>query len=121
MGALIRLTRPVAAVMVMSTLVALSACSSRESFTAKDFVGKWKSSRATTPVYMYANGEWELKTDDGAVLQYGVWQYRDGNILWSIKIDRRIGHDLNRVLSVKPREFKLREMDGSTTTFAKLD
>lgn len=121
MGALIRLMRPVAVVMVMSTLFALNACSGRETITAKNFVGKWKSSRATTPVYLYENGEWELKTDDGAVLQYGVWQYKDGNILWSIKIDQKIGHDLNHVLSVSPGEFKLREMDSTTTTFTRLN
>ena len=99
----------------------LSACSGPEPLETGGFVGKWKSSRATTPIYIYENGEWEIKTDEGAVLQYGVWEIKGRNFIWSYKIGANIGHDLNLVLSAAPREFKLKEADGSSTTFSKLD
>jgi hypothetical protein len=99
----------------------LNGCSHRETITEKNFVGKWKSSRITTPIYLYENGEWEIKTDEGGVLQYGVWQYKDNKIMWTVHIDNQIGHDTNPVLSAIPREFQLRENDGSVTIFSKLD
>jgi hypothetical protein len=96
-----------------------SGCS-RET-TGKNFVGKWKSSKLETPVYLYDNGEWEIKTENGAILQYGVWEYRPNAITWSFKVNSQIGHEVNEVLSVKPGEFQVKESDGSTTTFSKLD
>ena len=107
------------ALAVVLILCGLSACSREAS--RDSFVGKWKSSRATTPIYLHDNGDWEIKQDDGTILQYGVWQLKDGSILWSFKIGGSVGHDRNSILSVKPREFKLREADGSTTTFTRLD
>ena len=108
------------ALMVVLLWSALNACSSRE--TSRDsFVGKWKSTRATTPIYLHDNGDWEIKQNDGTILQYGVWQLKDGSIVWSFKIGSSVGHDRNSILSVKPREFRLRESDGSTTTFTRLD
>lgn len=101
--------------------VPLTACSRRSSVTARDFVGKWKSSRLTTPLRLEENGEWQIVQDDGSVLQRGVWQYLDHAILWSYKVDGEIGHDKNAVLSVSPGKFELRERDGSTTTFVRLD
>ena len=115
-----RLRRAIACSILLAPIL-LSGCSGRDSFSQKDFVGKWKSSRLVTPLYLRENGEWEIQKDDGAVLQYGVWQYKDKAILWSYKIDGQIGHDRNTVLSVTRREFQLREKDGSTTTFARLD
>ena len=109
------------ALVALAISSSLSACSGPEPLEAKSFVGKWKSSRATTPVYLYENGEWEIKTDEGAVLQYGVWQIKGRNFLWSYKIGSDIGHDVNTVLLAKPREFKLKEGDGSSTTFRKLE
>lgn len=85
------------------------------------FVGKWQSSRLSTPLVMHANGEWEILREDGSVLEFGVWQYADNAIVWSYKQDGRIGHDPNKVLSVKPKEFSVRERDGSTTVFKRLD
>lgn len=107
---------------VMLVLVAtLNGCTSQETLSEKNFVGKWKSSRVTTPVVLYENGEWEIMTEDGGVLQYGVWQYTGNKIMWSYKVDGQIGHDMNEILSAAPREFKLREKDKSITTFSKLD
>lgn len=106
---------------VILILVAAMFGCSRQEFTEKDFVGKWKSSRATTPIHLYPNGEWELEAEDGSELQYGVWQYFDNKIMWSFILDDMMGHDLNPVVSVGPREFKLREQDGTVTTFKKLD
>ena len=108
-------------VLFVCVLFSLNACSDRDTLTEKSFVGKWKSTRAAMPIYLYDNGEWEIKSDDGAVLQYGVWQLKGQNILWSYKIDSSVGHDLNLVLSVTPREFKVRESDRSTTTFSRLE
>lgn len=101
---------------------ALLGCSGREAVTEKNFVGKWKQSKLETPIYLYANGEWEIKQDDGAVLQYGVWQYKDNKIIWSFKqSNSHILHDVNPVLSAKPREFQVQENDQTITTFQKLD
>ncbi|MBS1129034.1 MAG: hypothetical protein H6R16_36 [Proteobacteria bacterium] len=87
----------------------------------RDFVGKWQSDRAVTPIHLAANGEWELRKDDGTLLQYGVWRYEGKQIIWSIKQGGRIIDDPNPVLSVTPAEFRLRERDGQTTVFKRLD
>ncbi len=101
---------------------AFYGCSSRETITEKNFVGKWQSSKLVTPVYLYANGDWEIKLDDGAILQYGVWQYKDKKIIWSFKqIDSHILHDVNPVLSATPQEFRVQENDRSITIFKRLD
>jgi hypothetical protein len=89
--------------------------------TEKTFVGKWKSSKLENPVYLYDNGEWEIRTADGAILQYGVWQYKDNKIRWSFKADSHVEHDVNAVVSATPKEFQVKESDGTTTTFSRLD
>lgn len=86
-----------------------------------DFVGKWQSSRLTTPLLMHANGEWEVLREDGSVIQYGVWQYLHNEILWSFQQDGQLGHDANPVVSVSPKEFRLRERNGTTTVFRRID
>ena len=90
------------------------------SANTKSFVGKWKSSKLITPVYLYENGEWEIRTDDGGVLQYGVWVLKDNTIIWTYKDGSRIGHDPNAVVSVTAQEFKVRERDSSITSFTRL-
>ena len=87
----------------------------------RDFVGKWQSDRAVTPIHLAANGEWELRKDDGTVLQYGVWRYEGKQIIWSIKQGGRIMDDPTPVLSVTRAEFRLKERDGQTTVFKRLD
>lgn len=110
--------------LVAATLIVLavaSGCAKNESlYSEKDFVGKWESSRVTTPVYLYEDGEWELKTESGEVQQYGVWLYSDNKILWTLRVDGRIHHDPNPVLSATANEFQIREKDGSVTTFRRL-
>jgi hypothetical protein len=93
----------------------------RESITEKAFVGKWKSTKLESPIYLYDNGEWEIKTESGVILQYGVWQYEDKKIRWSVKVNSRTEHDVNAVLSSTPHEFQVKERDGTTTTFSRLD
>jgi len=99
-------------------LLLVTGCS--ESVSTKSFVGKWKSSKLTTPLHLYENGEWEIRTDDGGVLQYGVWVFKDNTIIWTYKNGSEIGHDPNAVVSVAAQEFKLRERDGSITNFVRL-
>jgi len=111
----------VTVLLLLSSAVLLAACSGKDVATEKSFVGKWKSSKLETPVYLYENGDWEIKKDDGAVLQFGVWEYKNKNITWSYKINSYIGHDTNPVLSANSEEFQVRESDGTTTTFSKLE
>jgi hypothetical protein len=92
----------------------------KEQVTEAAFTGKWQSSKLETPTYLYPNGEWELKKDDGTILQYGVWRYEDKKIIWSFKAQDGFIHDPNPVLSFKPDEFKLKEKDGTTTIFTRL-
>ena len=109
--------------MVLVMLLSLpffGACSKREVVTEKIFVGKWQSSKLATPLYLYENGEWEIKKDDGAILQYGTWQYKDRQILWSFKVDSTVGHDVNPVLVASSKQFQLRESDQTITSFDKL-
>jgi len=108
-------------IVTLVLITTLNGCSDRDKYAENNFVGKWKSSKVTTPVYLYANGEWELMAEDGKVLQYGVWQYTKNRIMWSYKVDGEIGHDMNAILSATPKEFQLRESDGRVTTFSKLD
>jgi hypothetical protein len=114
-----RLSKFVLAVLLV-LMALLNACSKAE-LTEKDFVGTWRSTRSTTPIRLLANGEWELTSNDGSTLQYGVWQYFDNKIMWSFILDDVMGHDTNPIVAASPREFKLRENDGSITTFSKLD
>lgn len=99
----------------------LLGCSGREPDSQISFVGKWMSSRSMTPIHLHRNGEWEIVTEDGTILQYGVWQYQNAAILWSYKGRGGAEHDLTPVLSTTPREFRLRERNGNETTFVKLD
>lgn len=102
---------------VLACLAVLAGC---KRTSERDFVGKWQSSRAVTPIYLAANGEWEIRQDDGTVLQYGVWRYADQTLNWSIKQGSRIMDDPTPVLSVEPDQFKLKERDGATTVFKRL-
>ena len=108
-----------AAVMVL-LLVALAACGGKPAASHLSFVGKWKSSKLETPLVLYDNGEWEIKQEDGAILQYGVWEYRDGRIIWRFKSGSRIGRDVNAVVAVADKEFRLRE-GAQVTVFRRLD
>lgn len=98
-------------------LLGLVAC---QRIYERDFVGKWQSSRAVTPIYLTANGEWEIRRDDGTVLQYGVWRYADRQLVWSIRQGTRIVDDPTVVLDMTRDQFKLQERDGSTTVFQRL-
>jgi hypothetical protein len=99
----------------------LTACSGGETPGPKTFAGKWQSSRSTIPIYLYENGEWEIKRDSGEVLQYGVWHYQGQRIVWTFKAGDHVAHEANSVLSASDKEFRLRERDQSTTVFKRLD
>jgi len=110
-----------ACLLSLGVALLLGGCGSGSAAKEASFVGKWQSSRLSTPLVMHANGEWEVLREDGSAFQFGVWQYADDAIVWSFKQDGRIGHDTNKVLSVTPKEFSVRERDGSTTVFRRLD
>jgi hypothetical protein len=99
-------------------ILALAGC---QRISERDFVGKWQSSRAVTPIHLAANGEWEIRQDDGTILQYGIWRYEDKTIIWSIKQGSRVIDDPNPVLAVERAEFRLKERDGTTTVFRRID
>ncbi len=99
---------------------ALNACGAKHHATHASFVGKWKSSKLETPLVLFDNGEWEIKNDDGGVLQYGIWEYRNGNIIWSFKIGGKIIQDVNAVVSSTAQEFRLQE-GRQVTVFKRLD
>ncbi len=90
-------------------------------YQSRDFVGKWQSSRTNTPIHLDANGEWEIRAEDGKVLQYGLWRYESGKLVWTIKQDDRVIDDPNPVLTVAPKEFQVKERDGSVTVFRRID
>lgn len=108
------------AVPLALVLLALAACGGKTPVSPQSFVGKWKSSKLETPLFLYDNGEWEIKQEDGSILQYGVWEYRDERIIWSFKVGNQIGRDVNAVVSVADREFRLRE-GAQLTVFQRLD
>lgn len=108
---------------LVSVLFSLGACSRTVTFSADSFVGVWKSSRSPdTPIAMYDNGEWEVKSVQGQVTQYGVWQIVGQNkIMWSYRNESgHIVHEVNPVISVTPSEFKVQELDNSATTFIRI-
>ncbi|MDD5056733.1 MAG: hypothetical protein PHQ60_02595 [Sideroxydans sp.] len=110
--------------LVLAAIVALlvfASSSGPGAIAEKDFVGKWTSSRSATPIYLYANGEWEIKADGGAAMQYGVWQIKGQQIIWSDIQRGNLEHDPDPVVYVKPNEFQVIEQDGSHTTFTRIE
>ena len=105
----------------MLALAFLASCSNGDGISKKSFIGKWQSSRMETPLYLHENSDWEIKKDDGTIVQYGIWEYKDKKIIWSYKVDSRIGHDVNHVLTVTPGKFQLLESDQTLTSFNRLD
>lgn len=99
---------------------ALTACGAKNQATHASFVGKWKSSKLATPLVLFDNGEWEIRQDNGGVLQYGIWEYRDGNLIWSFKSGGQIIQDVNAVVLVKSQEFRLQE-GAKITVFSRLE
>jgi hypothetical protein len=100
-------------------LALLAAC--QQQLQPTQFVGKWKSSRSTAPLTLHANGEWEIRDGDDHVLQYGVWQLRERTLIWSIKLDKQLQRDANAIVSVQKNTFELRERDGSSTRFERIE
>lgn len=105
--------------LLLAAACLLGACG-HKSPPAREFVGVWTSSRTTTPISMYDNGEWEIKSSDGHVMQYGVWQIVDDNIMWSYKDGGAISHDVNPILSAESNKFQVRERDNTVTTFTRV-
>lgn len=107
--------------LLLFALIFQIGCSPPDAEARKAFVGVWKSSRLSLPLHLYDNGEWEILDDDGSVLQYGIWDYRQNALLWHYKSSGQVLHESNAVLSAKPRTFQLREKNGNKTTFVRLE
>lgn len=105
----------------LSAALAAAACSPTEALDEKRFVGQWQSSRATYPIYLHENGEWEIRSGAGSVLQYGVWRYQKNHIVWTYRFEGQVLHEPNAVISVTENEFRLREQDRSATVFTRVD
>lgn len=115
------LPRTVALGAVLLAVAALClACTPSGADTRHMLVGKWQSSRLTTPLYLHDNGEWEIKQDNGLVLQYGLWAYHSKNLIWTFKHGTVISREVNPVVTLKPSAFTLRENDRTLTTFTRL-
>lgn len=84
------------------------------------FVGKWESSRSKTPTYIFANGEWEIRRSESNILEYGVWRLERGSFIWTYKDQSGYQDDINPVISASRDQFRLRERDGSITTFVRI-
>lgn len=97
------------------------ACSPSSGAKRQLLVGKWQSSRLMTPVILHDNGEWEIKQDNGAVLQYGLWDYQGNQLIWTIKQGKMLNRDINPVVSLNPDAFTVRENDRSITSFTRLE
>ncbi len=110
-----------ARLLIVALAVLAGACGGKAEPAAASFVGQWKSSRLATALHLYGNGDWEIKGDDGRVLQYGVWQLQGMRMVWTIKLNGRVQQDVNAIVSVGPRQFELREMDGAVTRFDRID
>lgn len=105
---------------LLAVAVAVGYCRQRDQVVAGDFVGRWESSKTRLPFELYANGEWEIHGESGTVLEYGVWRYEQRRLIWSFKRKGTISDDPNPLLSMSPDEFRIRELDGSTTIFKRL-
>lgn len=100
----------------------VTGCSRASAPKAEQFVGKWQSSRlASLPLTLASTGEWEIKADGGTALQYGVWRIDGQRLIWTTRIDGGVVNDPNLILKVEPQRFELRETDGSTTQFNRID
>lgn len=108
------------ALLVVLLGIVLAACGGRNPASHATFVGKWKSSKLETPVFLYDNGEWEIKNEDGGILQYGTWEHRDGRIIWRFKNGSQVDRDVNAVVSANDKEFRLKE-GTQITVFTRLD
>ncbi len=97
---------------------ALAGCSGKKP-THESFAGKWQSSKLETPLHLYSNGEWEIRKDDGVVLQYGLWDYANGAVVWTVKLGVNVSREVNPVVSVTDTEFRLQE-GQATTVFKRL-
>lgn len=105
---------------VLLLLAAYAMSKPHVDITPESFVGKWNSTRLANPLLIQSDGEWAVKTAQGEVIQTGSWQYRDRQFLWAVRLGDQIEHEVNAVVEVKPGQFKLKEKDGSITTFTKI-
>lgn len=100
-----------------------AGCSRREEadpYDARNFIGAWRSTRTNTPIHLLDNGEWEIRGPQGEVMQFGVWTYDRRRLIWSHKSGAQVLHDITLLVDYQRATFKVREADGSVTTFTRL-
>lgn len=105
-----------------AAIALMAACSRQAEPLAQEFVGTWRSSRmVSAPVVLMSTGEWEIRSDTGNVMQHGVWRLERGTIVWTVRAGGHIESDRNPIVAWAERSFRLREADGSVTTFDRLE
>ncbi len=109
--------------LILALALTSTGCSSDAEYKPEQFVGNWKTSRMNSrPVHLMANGEWEIRPEDGGKpLQFGVWEVKGRVLTWTIRLNDQLTHDRNRIESYAPNRFTLREQDGSLTIFDRLN
>ncbi|MBH9552474.1 hypothetical protein [Inhella gelatinilytica] len=84
-------------------------------------MGRWKSSRLSSPLVLTDKGEWEILSDEGKALQFGLWRLEGAHLVWTVRAPNGgLTHDPTPILIAEPERFAVRERDGSVTTFVRL-
>lgn len=96
----------------------LSSGNIHSHYDKKLFVGTWYSSQARTKIIIKPDSTWVMHGSSG------YWGLQDGNFVWVY--DRASdnffgGLDKNKILSVEPNRFILKEVFGSETLFTRLN
>lgn len=104
----------------MTLSLLLAGC--QPQYETAQFVGRWKSSRLSSPLVLRDTGEWEILSDEGKVLQYGVWRLEGQRLMWAMRNPNgTLTQDPTPLVAVTPQRFSVRERDGSVTLFVRLD
>lgn len=96
----------------------LSSVNIHSHYDKKLFVGTWYSSQAKREIIIKQDSTWVMRGSSG------YWGIQNGNFVWVY--DRASdnffgGLDKNKILSVEPNRFILKEVFGSETLFTRLN
>lgn len=100
---------------VISVTWIIGSCSRKDdSYNARSFIGTWSSSQVGK-ITLNCDGTWQVSK-----CNFGKWFLRNNNMVWTYS-DNPGKEDINPILRFKPDEFVLREMNGATTVFKKVE